>query len=64
MPRPPDMNQCNILEPDDAIYPMCMYDADGNWMVGENKYVVHFNKEELPPVNAFWSLTMYDEQEF
>jgi hypothetical protein len=30
-------------------------------MMGEQKYVLHFNKEELPPVEAFWSVTMYDE---
>ena len=25
-----------------------------------NRYVFHFNKEELPPTNAFWSIKMYD----
>lgn len=29
-------------------------------MNGEQKYVLHFSKEELPPVEAFWSVTMYD----
>ncbi len=27
---------------------------------GANNYVMHFNKDELPPVDGFWSLTMYD----
>jgi hypothetical protein len=31
---------------------------------GANKYVLHFNKGELPPVNGFWSLTMYDTNYF
>lgn len=48
-------------QPADAIYPMNIADADGKPMMGEQKYVLHFSKEELPPVEAFWSVTMYDE---
>ena len=29
-------------------------------MSGVNRYTVHYAKGQLPPVNAFWSLTMYD----
>jgi hypothetical protein len=29
-----------------------------------NKYLMHFTIEELPPVEAFWSITMYGEQGF
>jgi hypothetical protein len=53
---------CN--QPEDAIYPLNLADADGKPLVGEDKYVLHFNKEELPPVDAFWSVTMYDEAGF
>lgn len=49
---------------EDAVYPLCVGDADGKPLVGSNKYVVHFTREELPPVNAFWSITMYDEEGF
>ncbi len=49
---------------DDAIYPLNVSDADGKPVMGENKYVLHFNKDELPPVEAFWSLTMYDAEGF
>lgn len=49
-------------QPEDAIYPMCIADADGKPLKGENKYVLHFAKSELPPVSAFWSLTMYDAE--
>jgi hypothetical protein len=51
-------------QPDDAIYPLNLTDADGKPLVGEHKYVLHFGKDEIPPVNAFWSVTMYDEAGF
>ncbi len=50
--------------PEDAVYPMSQVDAEGKPYDGINRYVIHFNKEEIPPVNGFWSLTMYDEQFF
>jgi hypothetical protein len=50
--------------PEDAIYPLNISDADGDVLEGDNDYILHFSKEELPPVNAFWSLTMYDEEGF
>ena len=49
---------------DDAIYPLNISDADGKPVMAESKYVLHFNKDELPPVGAFWSLTMYDAEGF
>jgi hypothetical protein len=49
-------------QPEDAIYPLCVSDADGKALTGAHKYILHFRKEELPPVNAFWSVTMYDEE--
>ncbi len=51
-------------QPEDAIYPLCMCDADGKPMNGANKYLLHFTKDELPPVGAFWSVTMYDAEGF
>ena len=49
---------------DDAIYPLGLTDAGGKPLDGANKYVLHFSKDELPPVEAFWSLTMYDKDGF
>jgi hypothetical protein len=49
---------------DDAIYPLSIADADGKPVTSENRYVLHFAKDELPPVDAFWSLTMYDAEGF
>ncbi|MDZ4836364.1 MAG: DUF1254 domain-containing protein [Candidatus Melainabacteria bacterium] len=51
-------------QPDDAVYPMNIVDADGKPLNGTNNYVLHFSKEQLPPVNAFWSVTMYDKDGF
>ncbi|MFJ9812652.1 DUF1254 domain-containing protein [Streptomyces sp. NPDC101158] len=50
--------------PDDAIYPVLAEDADGEPLVGERDYVLHFAADELPPVFAFWSVTMYDKAGF
>jgi hypothetical protein len=51
--------------PQDAIYPIAMQDADGKELdASSNKYVIHFDKGQLPPVKAFWSLTMYDKDLF
>ena len=44
----------------DAVYCQAYYDEGGNELDGNNNYVLHLAKEDLPPVNAFWSLTMYD----
>ena len=49
---------------EDAIYPLNVSDADGMPVMAENNYVLHFNKDELPPVGAFWSLTLYDAEGF
>jgi hypothetical protein len=50
--------------PEDAVYPLLVRDADGDPVRGEVDYVLHFDADELPPVAAFWSLTMYDEEGF
>jgi hypothetical protein len=50
--------------PADAIYPNAFTDADDKPLSGASRYVVHFDKGQTPPVNAFWSLTMYDAQSF
>ncbi|MFD5061792.1 DUF1254 domain-containing protein [Streptomyces sp. NPDC058394] len=50
--------------PQDAIYPMCRVDADGEPLHGSNGYLLHFDADGLPPVDAFWSLTMYNDRQF
>ena len=44
----------------EAMYPMYLVDAAGNKLDGANKYTVRFPPGQLPPVHAFWSLTMYE----
>ncbi len=44
----------------EAIYPAYYVDAAGQPLNGNNKYSLRFESDELPPVNSFWSLTMYE----
>jgi hypothetical protein len=46
--------------PEDAVYPLLQTDADGQPLDGGNNYTLHFEADGLPPVDAFWSVTMYD----
>jgi hypothetical protein len=48
--------------PEDATYLHSQEDADGKPLDGSLKYRIHFAKDQIPPVKAFWSLTVYDEQ--
>lgn len=50
--------------PEDAIYPLNVGDKDGKPLDGTSNYTIHFDKSELPPVDAFWSITLYDSQGF
>ncbi|WEK48615.1 MAG: DUF1254 domain-containing protein [Candidatus Kaistia colombiensis] len=50
--------------PEDAIYPLNLGDASGKPLDGANDYVLHFEASQLPPVDAFWSVTLYDPQGF
>ncbi|HEY3741034.1 MAG TPA: DUF1254 domain-containing protein [Bryobacteraceae bacterium] len=46
--------------PEDAVYLNCSVDAMGAALDGSRRYKMHFEKAQLPPVNAFWSITVYD----
>ena len=50
--------------PEDAIYPINLGDETGKSLSGANKYQLHFDKSQLPPVSAFWSVTLYDSEGF
>ncbi len=50
--------------PEDAIYPLNLADATGKPLDGTANYTLHFAKDDLPPVDAFWSVTLYDNAGF
>jgi len=50
--------------PEDAIYPLNLGDETSKPLDGANKYTIHFDKGATPPVNAFWSVTLYDSDGF
>ena len=52
----------NVVE--DAIYPLNLADEAGRPLDGANKYTITFEKGATPPVNAFWSITLYDQEGF
>ncbi len=50
--------------PQDAVYPTSTGPDVAAKYTGEKKYVMRFEKGHLPPVDGFWSLTMYDAAYF
>ena len=50
--------------PEDAVYPTSTGPDLVKKYSGEKKYVMRFEKGQLPPANGFWSLTMYDADYF
>ncbi len=47
------------LPPEEAVYPTAHVDDKGRPLNGKYRYVLRLEKGQLPPVEAFWSLTMY-----
>jgi hypothetical protein len=45
---------------DDAVYPYTEVDSTGQKLTGANEYTLTFAKDATPPVNGFWSITMYE----
>ena len=48
----------------EALYPFGFVDSTGKQLTGVNKYTIHFEPGQTPPVKAFWSITMYDNKSF
>ncbi len=48
---------------EDAIYPTAVADGDGRPFDSARRYLMHFDPGQTPPVDAFWSLTMYDQRQ-
>lgn len=47
----------------EAIYPMAYADAEGRPLTGSHRYTIRFPAGGEPPVDSFWSLTMYDSRD-
>ena len=48
----------------DTMYPLARVDSQNQPLSGSHRYVLHFNKDQLPPVKGFWSLSMYNDRQF
>lgn len=49
--------------PEDAVYPRTAQDAQNETLLNTQRYALTFPAGQLPPANAFWSLTLYDNQQ-
>ena len=58
------MDQIYVLDKDEALYPVAHLDAQGQQLDGRNTYTHCFRKQDLPPVDGFWSITLYYEKGF
>lgn len=53
------MDQIYIVEADEALYPSARVDNMGEPLAGAHRYRIRFAADDLPPVAAFWSITLY-----
>ncbi len=49
---------------EESLYFTAQVDSNGNPLSGANRYMLRFNADRLPPVDAFWSLTLYGSDRF
>lgn len=50
-------------DPAESVYLLNFQDADGAPFAPAGRYELHFHVEELPPVEAFWSLAAYTAED-
>jgi hypothetical protein len=48
---------------EDVLYLTTIADGDGKPLESTQRYTIHFDAATLPPVDAFWSLTAYDDRQ-
>ena len=46
----------------EALYPATFTDIKGRPLNGTNNYVIHFNPGQTPPLDGFWSISMYNDK--
>ncbi len=54
-------DQPNVAIPEEALYPISRADSTGRPLTGRHLYRIRFAPGQLPPVDAFWSITAYDD---
>ncbi len=54
-------DQIYVAIPEEAIYPIARVDARGEALDGRHRYRIVLDADALPPVGAFWSITLYDD---
>jgi hypothetical protein len=52
------------LPASESLYCLAEQDSHGNSLYGTYRYLLHFEKDQLPPADAFWSITMYSQKTF
>jgi hypothetical protein len=48
----------------ETVYPLAVDDSRGRRLTGKHRYTIRFRRGQLPPANAFWSLTMYGKDRY
>jgi hypothetical protein len=57
-------DQIYVAVPEEALYPVARVDAVGRLLDGHHDYTITMKSNALPPVGAFWSVTLYDDHGF
>ena len=52
------------VQPIDISYPVAFNDSEDNPFDGASRYVLHFEKDQIPPTNVTWSVSIYDPDGF
>ena len=50
--------------PPETVYPLAVADTNGRPLSGRHRYTIRFPRGQLPPANAFWSVTMYGKDRY
>ena len=48
----------------ETVYPLAVDDVDGRPLSGRHRYTIRFPRGQLPPANAFWSVTIYGKDRY
>ena len=50
-----------VALPEDALFAFTTHDLEGKPLTGSQSYIIHFAKDQIPPVHTFWSLAAYND---